>query len=134
MKTIKFYLILAVLPAIMLMSFSTKKAGSEKHYTYCYAANHDTKTLYVSDIIACYFDDASSKKTTITKKNARKSALHSKWLKKVSSISSRVDTDNVMYWDDSYNEVDEAIDEIIADYKKDDYRIKYISSFGYSCD
>ena len=119
------------------MSFiANKPSGTKKFYTYCYSVSHDSKTLYVSSVLHCYFDDVSYKQTTITKKNAAKSSLDLKWNKKVNAYSGGdyIELDNIMYWDDSFDDVDEARDDIIAKYKRDDYNVKYISTFGFDCD
>lgn len=136
MKTKAILLLLAVF-AFGAMSFKAKSsAGTKKYYTYCYAASHESKTLYVSSVLHCYFDAAMSKQTTISKKNAAKSSLDVKWNKKVDNYSGGdyIQIDNVMYWDDSFDDVDEDRDDIIAEYKKDGYKVKYISTFSFDCD
>jgi len=128
---------ISLVAIIALMSFTkqaTSLKGTEKHYTYCYAVDNDNKVLYVSDVLSCYFSDVSYKKTTITNKNAAKSSLVVRWDKKVAANGCKYCTnDHVEYWDSSFNSVDEARDEIIADYRNDNFRIKYITSFYFEC-
>lgn len=101
--------------------------GSEKHYTYCYAVDYGEKELVVSDIISCYFSDVSYAKTTIAKKNAAKSSLEVEWLKKANATLDDVDGKNVMYWTDSFNEVDENRDDIISMYRKEGYSVRNVT-------
>lgn len=108
-------------------------SGSEKHYTYCYAVDREKEIIYVSDILWCYFSDVSYKETTIANKNAAKSSLVVKWGKKVDVYTDEYTDENVMYWTDSFNDVDEGRDEIIADYKEDGYRVNYIN-MRFDCD
>lgn len=136
MKPKSVLLILAIL-SFGAMSFkSNKPSGTIKFYTYCYSVSHDSKTIYFSSVLHCFFDDVSYKQTTITKKNAAKSNLNVKWNKKVNAYSGGdyIELDNIMYWNDSFEDVDEARDDIIAKYKRDDYNVKYISTFRFDCD
>ena len=86
-------------------------------------------------VLAGDFRYFSYKKTTIANKNASKSSLAVRWSKKVTANGCRYCTnDHVEYWDSSFNSVDESRDEIIADYKDDNFRIKYITNFYFECE
>ena len=108
----------------------------EKHYTFAYGVIHENKTIYISEIISCYFSNVSYEQTTIHSKALAAINLKTKWCKKVEASSGyypNLSGTRPHTWSKSFNEVDEARDKLIVSYKKDGYNVKYISTFRYEC-